>query len=144
MATQTIRLVIAALLLLHGLGHFGALAAIAFNWSERGTSTGAWLPARSWVLPSLSPQAAKVIASTFWVLAGVGFVAAAASFWGIVIPGEAWRMLALASSLVSLLGIMAFIGTWPAFNTIAAIAVNIAVLVTQLLLHWPPQVMFGK
>lgn len=30
------------------------------------------------------------------------------------------------------------------FNTFAALGVNVAVLVTQLLLHWPPPAMFGK
>lgn len=33
---------------------------------------------------------------------------------------------------------------WPTFNTLAALAMNTAVLVTQLWLHWPPRTMFGK
>jgi len=140
---QTIKLIIVGVLLLHGLGHIGALVAIAVNWSSRGTATGAWLPARSWLFPSLSPQAAKAVASAFWILSTIGFVAASMSFWGIVLPSDAWRQLALASSVVSALGITLFLGTWPAFNTIAALAVNIAVLITQLWLHWPPQAMFG-
>ena len=143
MPPQTIKLIIAGVLLLHGLGHIGALVAIAVNWSSRGTATGAWLPARSWLFPSLSPQAAKAVASAFWILSTIGFVAASMSFWGIVLPSDAWRQLALASSVVSALGITLFLGTWPAFNTIAALAVNIAVLITQLWLHWPPQAMFG-
>ena len=143
MLPQTIKLIIVGVLLLHGLGHIGALVAIAVNWSSRGTATGAWLPARSWLFPSLSPQAAKAVASAFWILSTIGFVAASMSFWGIVLPSDAWRQLALASSVVSALGITLFLGTWPAFNTIAALAVNIAVLITQLWLHWPPQAMFG-
>lgn len=59
-------------------------------------------------------------------------------------PGDVWRQLATASAIVSTLGIVLFFGTWPTFNTIAALAVNIAVLVTQFWLHWPPQAMFGK
>lgn len=74
----------------------------------------------------------------------IGFVAAAMSFWGILVPGDAWRQLALASSIVSILGITFFFGTWPTFNTLAALAMNTAVLVTQLWLHWPPRTMFGK
>ena len=143
MLPQTIKLIIVGVLLLHGLGHIGALVAIAVNWSSRGTATGAWLPARSWLFPSLSPQAAKAVASAFWILSTIGFVAASMSFWGIVLPSDAWRQLALTSSVVSALGITLFLGTWPAFNTIAALAVNIAVLITQLWLHWPPQAMFG-
>ena len=144
MSPQTTKMIIAGVLLLHGLGHVGALAAIAVNWSDRGTTTGAWLPARSWLIPSLAPQTAKTAASIFWVVATIRFVAAAMSFWGIVVPGAVWRQVALASSVVSLLGITLFLGTWPAFNTIAAIGMNIAVLVTQLWLDWPPQAMFGK
>jgi hypothetical protein len=74
----------------------------------------------------------------------LGFVAASMSFWGILVPGELWRQLATVSSVISGLGIVLFLGNWPTFNTIAAQAVNVAVLVTQLFTHWPPQDMFGK
>jgi hypothetical protein len=30
------------------------------------------------------------------------------------------------------------------FNTLAALGVNVAVLVTQLWAKWPPQAMFGR
>jgi divalent metal cation (Fe/Co/Zn/Cd) transporter len=73
----------------------------------------------------------------------IGFVAAALSFSGLVLPGEAWRQLAVASAIVSLLGITLFFGTWPVFNTVAAIAVDATVLFTQVALRWPPQAMYG-
>ncbi len=142
MSAQTIKLLIAGVLLLHGLGHMGALGALVAQ--GRVVSTGSWLRARSWLFPSLAAPVATTVASIFWVLSTIGFVAAAMSFWGILVPGDAWRQLALASSIVSALGIVLFFGTWPTFNTLAALAVNIAVLVTQLWLHWPPQAMFGK
>jgi hypothetical protein len=44
---------------------------------------------------------------------------------------------------VSILGITLFLGTWPVFNTVAALAMNIAVLVSQLWLRWPPQAVYG-
>lgn len=141
MSTQTIKILIAGLLLVHGLGHTGPLLAISFIWSQ---GTGGWLPARSWLFPSLPANRAKMIASVFWILSMIGFVAAAAAFWGFLVPGDLWRMLALISAVVSMVGIVAFLGTWPAFNTIAALGVNVAVLVALLWLNWPPQVMFGK
>jgi len=141
LSAQTIKLFIAGVLLLHGLGHVGALGALVAQ--GRVVSTGSWLRARSWLFPSLAASVATTVASIFWVLS-IGFVAAAMSFWGVLVPGDAWRQLALASSIVSALGIVLFFGTWPTFNTLAALAVNIAVLVTQLWLHWPPQAMFGK
>ncbi len=130
MPLQTIKLIIAGVLLLHGLGHTGALMATVVNWTQRGTPTGSWLPARSWLFPALAPPAAKTVASIFWILSTIGFVAAAMSFWGVVVPGDAWRQLALAAAVVSIPGITLFLGTWPTFNTLAALAVNIAVLVT--------------
>ena len=142
MSAQTFKLLIAGVLLLHGLGHVGALGALVAQ--GRVVSTGSWLHARSWLFPSLAVPVATTVASIFWVLSTIGFVAAAMSFWGVLVPGDVWRQLALASSIVSALGIVLFFGTWPTFNTLAALAVNIAVLVTQLWLHWPPQAMFGE
>ena len=141
MSAQTIKILIAGVLLVHGLGHIGAFMAIFFTWSR---GTGGWLPARSWLFPSLSANTARMIASVFWILSMIGFVAAAASFWGVLLPGDLWRMLAMISAVVSMVGIVSFLGNWPAFNTIAALGVNAAVLVALLWLSWPPQVMFGK
>jgi hypothetical protein len=142
MSPQTIKILIAGVLFLHGIAHLGALAALLVN--RGGHNTDGWLSARSWLFPSLAPDAATTVASAFWVLSTIGFVAAASSFWGLLIPGDFWRQLAVASSIVSATGIVLFLGTWPTFNTLAALAVNVAVLVTQLWLHWPPQALFGK
>lgn len=142
MSAQTIRLLIAGVLFLHGIAHLGALAALLVN--RGGHDTDGWLPARSWLFPSLAPDAATTVASAFWVLSAIGFVAAALSFWGLLIPGDLWRQLAVASSIVSATGIALFLGTWPVFNTTAALGINIAVLVALLWLHWPPIELFGK
>ncbi len=144
MSDQIIKIVIAAALLLHGLGHGGALGALIWIGCSGGMDTGAWLPARSWLFPSLPAPTATTMASIFWILSLIGFVAASMSFWGFLVPGEAWRQLAVASAIVSALGIALFFGTWPTFNTLAALGMNIAVLVALLWLHWPPQAMFGK
>jgi len=143
MSAQTTRLVVFGVLLVHGLGHGGALAALL--WRRYASSAAAdqagWLAARSWALPSMAPATATTVASIFWIVAMVGFVAAALSFW--TGSGTGWASLAVASSLVSLSGILLFLGTWPTFNTIAAMSVNIAVLVTQLGLHWHPMGVAG-
>ncbi|MBF8262044.1 MAG: hypothetical protein HW376_1573 [candidate division NC10 bacterium] len=144
MSDQVIRLVIAAVLLLHGVAHVGPLATYAWIRFRPADNTGGWVAARSWLLPKLPPSTATAVASLFWLLSLIGFVGAGLSFWGILVPGEAWRQLAVASAVVSTLGIAAFFRTWPIFNTLAALGVNVAVLVTQLWLRWPPQTMFGK
>ena len=144
MSTENLRFVIALVLGIHGLGHGGALGALIWLHFRPADTTGGWLAARSWLLPSLPVSAATNVATAFWIVAMLGFVAAALSFVDILIPGAAWRGLALASSIVSLVGISLFFGTWPPFNTAAAIAVNVTVLVTQLWLRWPPQELFGR
>ena len=76
-----------------------------------------------------------VVASAFWVVSLAGFVIAALSLWGIL-PDAIWRPLAVGSALVSTAGIILFAGTWPVFNTVAAMAVNVAVLVAVLVLRY--------
>jgi len=84
------------------------------------------------------------LACACWIVALAGFVIAALSFWGILIPTEVWQPLAVGTALVSLAGIVLFWGTWPAFNTVAALGVNVAVLVAVLWLHWPPEALFTR
>ncbi len=144
MSDQTLKLAVAGVLLLHGLGHGGAVAALAWIRLRPGTPTGDWHAARSWLIPSLHADMATAVASAFWIASLVGVVIAAMSFWGVVIPGGVWRPLAVVSGLVSIAGIACFFGTWPMFNTLAALAVNVAVLVAVLWLRWPPAAVLGS
>jgi len=130
--------------MIHGSGHGGALGALAWIALRPGDPTGGWQAARSWLMPALPMATATSVASGFWLISMVGFVAAALSFWGIVLPGEAWRPLAIGSAIVSLVGITLFFGTWPPFNTLAALAVNVAVLVSLLWLRWPAEAALGS
>jgi hypothetical protein len=137
MSEQTLKLVVFGALLVHGFGHGGALGALVWLWRFPASDTGGWRAARSWALPSLSAPAATVLACAFWVVALVGFVAAALSFWDILLPGAAYHTLAAVTAVVSSLGIVLFLGTWPAFNTLAALAMNVVVLAALLWLRWP-------
>jgi hypothetical protein len=143
MPTPTIGLIIVAVLFLHGIAHLGALAALW--WVNRfGGNAGGWLSARSWLFPSLAAKSATWLASAFWVLSTMGFVAAALSFWGVLIPAALWRPLAIGSAILSGTGIVLFLGRWPVFNTTAALAVNFAVVAALLWLNWPPLEMFAR
>lgn len=128
MSTNTARILIAGALLVHGVGHI----------------LGFWMPARSWLMPSAGEPLMRNLSSILWVLAAAGFILSCLSFLGVVVPADWWRILAVAFALVSLLGLALFWGTWPAFNTIGALAMNVAILVTQLWLRWPPVDMFGQ
>ena len=121
MSKVFLNILIAGALFVHGVGH----------------TLGFWMPARSWLFPHASEKTLRLLSSVFWVLAAIGFVAASLGFWGFLVPIEWWSMLAVASAFISLAGLIIFWGNWPTFNTIGALAMDIAVLVTQLWLHWP-------
>ncbi len=142
MSDQLLHTVLGGVLLLHGLGHGGAIGALCWIARFGPGHTGDWAPARSWLLPALAPATATAAACVVWAFALVGFAATALAFWGIGLPVEAWRGLALGSAIVSAAGIVVFFGTWPMFNTLAALGVNLAVL-AALWLQWPPQSVVG-
>lgn len=139
MNSDNARFVIGGVLLIHGLGHGGALGALLWIRAFPSSPTGGWLAARSWLAPALNAPEASLLASAFWIVAMLGFVASALSFWEILVPADIWRQLGVGSALVSLTGMVVFFGTWPAFNWIASLMVNVAVLVTQLVTKWPAQ-----
>jgi hypothetical protein len=144
MSDQMLKWVIGGVLLLHGLGHGGALAALAWIHYRPGAETGAWSAARTWAMPALTADTATVIASAFWVVALVGFVVAALSFWGVFVPADWWRPVGVVAALGSIAGIVLFFGNWPMFNTLAALGVDVAVLVAVLWLQWPSQATLGR
>jgi hypothetical protein len=140
-SADTARGLVFGALMIHGLGHGGALGALMWIALRPGDPTGGWRAARSWLIPTLPAATATSVASAFWIVAMLGFVAAALAFWGIGLPGEVWRPVAIGSAIVSLVGITLFFGTWPPFNTVAALAVDAAVLVSLLWLRWPAEAM---
>lgn len=142
MNDDTLRIVVGGVILVHGIAHVGAIGALLWIRSGRPTATGSWSAARSWLAPGLSTDAATGIASTFWAVSLVGFVLAALAFWGILLPVDAWRPLGVVSALVSTTGIAFFAGTWPVFNTLAALVVDVCVLVA-VLAGWPPATVFA-
>lgn len=142
MSDEMLKLVLGGVLLVHGLGHGGALGALLWIRFRPQTSTGDWAAARTWLMPALPAETAATLASAFWIAALVGFALAACSFWGIVLPSDAWQSVALGSAVISMIGIVLFFGTWPAFNTVAAMAVNLAVL-GAVWIGWPPDSVFG-
>jgi len=128
MSTQILRILIAGALFVHGIGH----------------TLGFWMPARSWLFPNWGEPVLRIISSTFWILAAMGFLASLLCFLGVLVPYHLWRFLVIGAAIVSILGLVVFWGTWPVFNTVGALGMNIAVLLTQLWFHWPPSSMFGQ
>jgi hypothetical protein len=150
MSPEITRIVITAVLLLHGVAHGRAFFCLAATASGGGSQV--WIPVRFWLFPKASKQTAAAIAAVFWLLATIGFIAAALGFWGFILPGAYWRQLAILSAIISTLGTVLFSGIWPGApdkrlstaDTVISLVVNVAVLVALLVLQWPPLAMFGK
>ncbi len=134
MVESTIELILFLALLIHGIGHVGALGTLAVLAYRPQTSTGNWKAARSWLLPSMSTRTATALASVLWVAALVGFVLVAFGWWGVVLPGL-WRPLAVLSAVISTAGIALFFRTWPMANTAAALGMNVVAVI--LAVAWP-------
>lgn len=135
----SIRFVIGATLLLHGLAH--VVAALPLVSQLLNGVNDARFTVESWLFPSLSPESAALVALPFWIVAFIGFVLAA--FW--FFTDGTWRSVAVVAAIVSMLGLVLFSGVWPGsqstlqavINLALALTVNTAVLITQLVLHWP-------
>ncbi|HLC05428.1 MAG TPA: hypothetical protein VJK02_20520 [Anaerolineales bacterium] len=149
MSPQIIRIVITGALLLHGLAHGTAFIALITDATRSGRQPP--VPVHAWLLPSLSLRTTAIIAAPFWLLSTMGFIAASLAFWGLFELGESWRQLAVASSVISTLGIALFSGIWPGapngrlsnVDTAIALVMNAAILFFLLWAEWPPQAMFG-
>jgi len=150
MTAETQRFVIAAVLLLHGLAHLVALGALVAILIGVRSPTGP-VP-RLWALPRVSTRAAALVGAILWALATAGFLAAAAAFWGLGLSASAWRPLAVGASLISLLGIAVFAGTWPGspgkhrslLNMAIATLVDVIIIAALLCLRWPALELFGR
>jgi hypothetical protein len=146
---QTIKILIAGALLLHGLAHGRALIALVADSAALARLSP--IPVRTWLRPSLQPGTAAAIAIPFWLLSTIGFMAASLLFWGSFSYGAVWRQVAISSAIVSTIGIALFSGIWPGASTVAsnldtaiALVLNAAILVLLLWAKWPAETMFDK
>lgn len=139
MSDNLVQIIVFAVLFLHGIAHGGAIGALLWVRAKPDVDAGGWKAAKSWLFPFLSQNAANTVAIIFWLVSLLGFVATALGFLDFLIPDSIWSELAVGSVAVSTAGILIFLGTWPTFNTIAALAVNLSVFITQLWMKWPSQ-----
>ncbi len=114
MTSEMLRYIIAGFLVLHGIGHSGAY----------------WFFAKSWLSPALAQMPARWIFVGVWSIAMVAYLAA-----GILLfqQNAAWRILAIAASIVSLIAAIPFLVS-PSLN--AAVA-DVVILAALLYFGWP-------
>lgn len=128
MSTQALRILIAGVLFVHGVGH----------------TLGFWKPARSLTFLNFSESTLRIAGGIIWTLVALGFIISSMSFYGILTPANWWRPLAIVFSVVSLVGLILFGRSWPLFNIIGAAGLNIAILISLLWFHWPPFEIFSR
>ena len=132
MSPTGIRIIIALVLFIHGVGHIMALLP-AFKIA----STETW-HARSWLLNRfIGESASRVILVILFGAALIGFVCSAFGLMGWLIPHDAWRSLSIWSAVISLIAIVLYWNAFVAFfpNKVGAFAVDVSVLVCLLFLN---------
>jgi hypothetical protein len=150
MTAEALRVAIAVVLLLHGVAHLVALGALVAILVGVQSPTGP-VP-RLWALPRLSPRAGALAGALLWAAATAGFLGAAGAFWGVWLNASAWRPLASGASLISLVGIAVFAGTWPGspsrnrsvLNTAIAALMDVIIIAALACLRWPPLELLGR
>lgn len=150
LSAPTLRIIVVVALAAHGIAHAIALSGLVGQ--SVGGPSASQVVVSSWLAPGLGPTAAATLAIPFWLGATVGFLLAGLSLWGVLVPGGAWPQIAVGSAIASIIGIALIAGTWPGspngpqnlLNIGVAMAMNAAILVSQLWLHWPAQAMLGK
>jgi hypothetical protein len=134
MSPQTLRFLIPAVLIVHGVGHtMGILPALGL------ASTDTWHSRSRLLTPVLGDKAARAISVILWLVAVLGAIGAGLGAFGLPVTQSSWRTLAVVSAIVSLVGLVLFWNAFSAFfNKAGAIGVDVASLVGILMLNWPP------
>ncbi len=140
MSGTTLRIIIALVFFIHGVGHaMGIIPAL------RPVDVKGW-SSHSWPLTSLlGGSVTRIISIVLFLAALVGFLAATLGLMGWLVPHDSWRTLAVASAVISLVAIALFWNAFVSFipNKLGAIAVDVTTLVCLLVLNWPSETDIG-
>lgn len=126
------KIVIALVLLAHGIGHSLGLLQIF----KVATVSPDW-HGDSWLLTGpVGMTATQIVGGAIWSAAIIGFAALAAVVLGWL-PAAWFPPLAIGSAAVSLLGVLLFPVAFPVTGTVGAVVVDVVVLAATWL-HWLP------
>jgi hypothetical protein len=128
-----LKIVIAVVLLGHGIGH-----SLGLLQTLRIASVNPTWDGQSWILSGVAgPTVTQLVGIVVWSVALIGFVILAGVVMGWL-PVAWWVPLAILSSIASLIGVVLFPTAFPTFSTIGAVAVDVAVLVGVIWADWSP------
>jgi hypothetical protein len=134
MSGSTWRIILAIVIMVHGIGH------VLFLASSLGIAQWAQT-AQSWLLTgALGDTPTRLVGSILWLAVVAGFMAA-----GIGLLGQQawWRTLAAGSAGVSLLALALFANNSDVQPLLSAALADVAILVALLWVHWPPVDLVG-
>jgi hypothetical protein len=124
-----LKLVLAVVVLAHGVGH------LLFLGSSLRVAEWAGQTSHSWLLTStLGDVPSRAIASSIWVATIVLFVAGVAGF---LLDASWWRQATVAGAVVSITGIVLFWDGLATSSAAFALAFDVVLLVSLLVAHWP-------
>ena len=125
--------VIALILVAHGIGH-----SIGIMQSLRIATVNPEWNGDSWLITGFAgTSVTQAIGVVVWTGALVGFVLAAVVVVGWL-PETWWAPLAVASSLLSLAGLLLFPAAFPMTSTLGALVVDMVLLGAVLWADWAP------
>jgi hypothetical protein len=129
MSPDVLRIGLAVVLVFHGLGHvlFLAPALRLASWADQ--TGGSWL-----LGAAFGDGIAHAAGAVVWAASAILFVGAAS---GLLLTQEWWRPMAVAGAVASLIGIVAFWGGIAPSSAIAALVIDVIVLVGLLVARWP-------
>jgi hypothetical protein len=127
------KIVIALVLLAHGIGHSMGLLQLF-----KVASVNPQWHGDSWILTGpAGTTVTQVVGGLLWTAAIIGFAALAATVLGWL-PASWFPPLAVGSAVVSLAGVLLFPIAFPTFSTLGALVVDVVVLVAAIWYHWLP------
>ena len=129
MSPEILRVVLAIVIVAHGIGHvlfLGPALRIA-SWADQ--SGGSWL-----LSATMGDGPAHAAGAVVWATATVLFVTAGI---GLALTQEWWRPIALVGAVVSLVGIVACWDGILTASAVPALIVDLVVIVGLLIAHWP-------
>lgn len=133
MSSQTVKILVFIVLLIHGIGHLQGVVSSAGVKFRNSTQS------RSWLLRGLGNQWNRLICLVLYLTAAILGIFAALGFRGLFGPDSQWTALALSCAVFSTIGLILFPKAMAMFFTKAgAVAVNLIIFYSILLNgQWP-------
>jgi hypothetical protein len=125
---------LAIILAAHGVGHMLFLVTLLgmADWRQ---VTDSWL-----ITPRFGCYVTQAVGAVVWLGATACFLAAA---FGLLLAQDYWRPAAEIGALISMIGLGLFWKNPPQSPVVSALVVDVLILISLLMLQWPPVALVG-